>query len=387
MTQPRIAALVPMRGGSKSIPGKNIKLIAGKPLCMHSIEAAHASGIFDVIIISTDSEEIAEVVRASGIPVEISMRPAELATDTASTESVMLYIADKYDFDVLCTIQVTSPLTKAEDFLGAWDKFKTEKLDSMATGVLVKRFFWTKEGKPVNYNPAQRPMRQHFDGWLMENGAFYFTRKDLLVSSKCRLGGRLGIFEMAEETGIEIDEPSDWEMIEMLLEKRKQFDYRQLLSDIKVLVLDVDGTLTDAGMYYSADGEQLKKFNTRDAKGLELIREKLGLRIVILTRENSPIVTARAHKLRIDDCYIGVLEKLVFMEQFCLENHLSMANVAYVGDDINDLDCMQKAGFSACPANAEEEIKKASHYISKENGGEGAVRDVCNLMLKALNPS
>ena len=75
------------------------------------------------------------------------------------------------------------------------------------------------------------------------------------------------------------------------------------------------------------------------------------------------------------------------MEQFCLENHLSMANVAYVGDDINDLDCMQKAGFSACPANAEEEIKKASHYISKENGGEGAVRDVCNLMLKALNPS
>ena len=387
MNSARIAALIPMRGGSKSIPGKNIKPIAGKPLCMHSIEAAHASGIFDIIIISTDSEEIADVVRASGIPVEISMRPAELATDTASTESVMLYIADKYEFDVLCTIQVTSPLTKAEDFTGAWNKFTTEKLDSLATGVLIKRFFWTKEGKPVNYNPVQRPMRQYFDGWIMENGAFYFTNKGLLQSGKCRLGGKIGIYEMPEETGIEIDEPSDWEMIEMLLEKRKLYDYKELLKDIKVLVTDVDGTLTDAGMYYSADGEQLKKFNTRDAKGLELIREKLGMRVVILTRENSPIVTARAHKLRIDDCYVGILEKLPFMEQFCLENHISMANVAYIGDDINDLECMQKAGFAACPSNGDDDIKKASHYITKEKGGEGAVRNVCDLILKALKTS
>ena len=382
MSPIRVAALIPMRGGSKSIPKKNIRKIAGKPLCMYAIEAAANSGIFETIIISTDSEEIADVVRNSGVKVEISMRPAELATDSASTESVMLHVAGNYEFDVLCTIQVTSPLVSAEDFRNAYNQFISEQLDSMATGVPIKRFFWTREGKPVNYNPVQRPMRQNFEGWIMENGAFYFTKRGLLESSKCRLGGKIGIYAMPEESGIEIDEPQDWEIVEMLLKKKQMHDYKSLFKNIKLLVTDVDGTLTDAGMYYTAEGELLKKFNTRDAKGLELVRDNLGIRIMILTRENSAIVTARAHKLKIEECYIGVLDKLPFLEKFCVENNLSLANVAYIGDDINDLECMQKAGFAACPGNAEEEIMAASHYVASLKAGEGAVREICNLMLK-----
>ena len=384
MSSANIIALVPLRGGSKSIPGKNIKPMAGKPLCMHAIEAAHHSGIFSKIIVSTDSEVIADVVRHSGIPLEVSMRPAELATDNASTESVMLYIAEQYDFDIMCTIQVTSPLVQENDFIAAWKQFEFEQLDSMATGVLVKRFFWNKEGRPINYNPAQRPMRQNFEGWMMENGAFYFTKKGLLQAGKCRLGGKIGIYEMAEETALEIDEPSDWEFVELQLRKRQGSVYKATIEQIKVLISDVDGTLTDAGMYYSADGEQLKKFNTRDAKGLELIRDLLGIRIVILTRENSAIVSARAKKLKIDDCYIGILDKPSFLKKFCEENNLSMSNIAYIGDDLNDLECMSEVGFPACPANAEKEIRKVSKYVAKEKGGEGAVREICNLMLEIM---
>jgi YrbI family 3-deoxy-D-manno-octulosonate 8-phosphate phosphatase len=378
----RIVALVPLRGGSKSIPKKNIKPIAGKPLCMHAIEAAAASGIFDKIIISTDSEEIAEVAKNSGLDVEISMRPPELATDTASTEAVMFYTAENYSFDVLCTIQVTSPLVTAEDFIGALNQFNAEGLDSMATGVPVKRFFWTEDGKPVNYDPVHRPRRQDFAGWIMENGAFYFTKREILDTHKCRLGGHIGIYSMPEESGVEIDEPQDWEIVEMLLQKRKKLLFAEKLENIKLLVTDVDGTLTDAGMYYSAEGEMLKKFNTRDAKGLELIRDELGIRIMILTRENSPIVTARAKKLKIKDCYIGVLDKPSFLDKFCTENQISFDEVAYLGDDVNDLECMQKAGFAACPGNAEEDIKAVSQYVASANAGEGAVREICNMILK-----
>ena len=153
-------ALVPLRGGSKSIPGKNIKLIAGKPLCAWSLEAANESGIFRRIIVSTDSEEIATVVNSLGLPVEVIMRPVELATDVASTESVMLHIVEMIEFETIVTIQATTPLVLSEDFLKAWCQFQRDGLDSLLTGVCVKHFFWTKEGIPLNYDPLSRPRRQ-----------------------------------------------------------------------------------------------------------------------------------------------------------------------------------------------------------------------------------
>ena len=126
-----IIALIPLRGGSKSIPGKNIKPLAGKPLCAWALEAAFQSGIFERLIVSTDSEEIAGVVKAIGIPLEVIMRPAEYATDTATTESVMLHVASRVDFEVMATIQVTSPLTRPEDFAAAYEQFKKQEADSL----------------------------------------------------------------------------------------------------------------------------------------------------------------------------------------------------------------------------------------------------------------
>lgn len=213
-------ALVPLRGGSKSIPGKNIKLLAGKPLCAWALEAAHEAGIFRRIVVSTDSEEIATVVTSLGLPVEVIMRPAELATDTASTESVMLHLAENMEFETLVTIQATSPLVLSKDFLNAWEQFRRDDLDSLLTGVLVKHFFWTREGIPLNYDPQHRPRRQDFEGSIMENGAFYFTRRDILLTTGCRLGGKIGVYEMDDDTAVEIDEPSDWQVVERLLHDR-----------------------------------------------------------------------------------------------------------------------------------------------------------------------
>jgi YrbI family 3-deoxy-D-manno-octulosonate 8-phosphate phosphatase len=378
----RLVGLVPLRGGSKSIPKKNIKPLAGKPVCDWSLEAARAAGIFDRLLVSTDSEEIASTVRGLGLDVDVLMRPAELATDTASTESVMLHAAAQADYDVLCTIQATSPLTSKEDFRAAWEKFRAERLDSLVTGVRSKRFFWDDAGKPVNYDPLRRPRRQDFGGWIMENGAFYLTRRAILETHKCRLGGAIGVHEMPEESAVEIDEPSDWPLVESLLLRRGRNSLREAAARVKLLVVDVDGTLTDGGMFYSPDGEMLKQFNTRDAKGLELAR-LAGIRVAILTSENSPIVTARARKLGIEECHIGVKDKVPALEALRARLGVSLDEIAYIGDDVNDLDCLRKVGFPGCPKDAMRVVRESALYVSEFPGGHGAVRDFCETLLEA----
>lgn len=374
-----IVALIPLRGGSKSIPGKNIKEMAGKPLCAWVLETAcNALGSSNVFV-STESKEIAGVVENLKLGVKIIERPFELASDIASTESVMLHFAEKVKFNILIILQATSPLTMSDDIRKALGLFKKNKFDSMLTGVRSKRFFWTPKGKAVNYDPMNRPLRQQMGGWIMENGAFYITKREILEQYKCRLGGKIGIYEMAPETAIEIDEPEEWAEVERCLIKRRREKIKQLVSGAKLLVVDVDGTLTDAGMYYSAKGEELKKFNTRDAQGLALLREE-GIDTAIITKENSPIVKARAKKLKIDKCYVGIDDKLGCLKKICRALKINLSNVAYVGDDISDLECMKSAGFTACPADAVEAIKNISHYVCNAAGGAGAVREVCELI-------
>lgn len=213
---------MPLRGGSKSIIKKNIKLLAGKPLCAWGLEASYNSKIFDKIIVSTDCNEIACIVKNLNLGIQIIKRPDELATDTASTEAVMLHVANLVDFNVMVTIQATSPLVKTEDFINAHQLFTTGNFDSLVTGVRTKRFFWEKSGKAINYNPLKRPRRQDMEGWIMENGAFYFTKKDILEQNQCRLGGEIGVYEMSEDTAIEIDEPDDWFLIENLIKRREK---------------------------------------------------------------------------------------------------------------------------------------------------------------------
>ncbi|MFX1561340.1 MAG: cytidylyltransferase domain-containing protein, partial [Promethearchaeota archaeon] len=273
----KIEALVPLRGGSKSIPRKNIKLIAGRPLCEWILTALLNVEEIDGINVSTEDDEIAQVAQAISPRIRIVKRPSELAADNASTESVMLHFAEEVEFDVLITAQATSPLTTNQDIKRGLDAFFTKGYDSLLTGVREKRFYWEKKGEtfsPVNYDYQKRPRRQDFDGWLMENGAFYITSKPILLKEKSRLGGKIGVLEMAPKTSIEIDDPSDWHLVEVLLTEQKIGDLFEKGQRVKLLVVDVDGTLTDAGMYYSNEGEVLKKFNTRDAKGLELVRKE-----------------------------------------------------------------------------------------------------------------
>ena len=213
----KTVALIPLRGGSKSIPLKNIKEIAGKPLCAWVLEAASHAKNIDKVFVSTDSEAIKDVVENLGLDIEVINRPAVYSTDEASTESVMLHFMKEIRFINLVTIQATSPLLKSTQLDAAIDLFEREQYDSLLTAVRSKRFFWTLDNKPLNYFPLLRPRRQDFDGSFIENGAFYITSKNILEKDRCRLGGKMGIYEMPENSFVEIDEPEDWAYVSDLL--------------------------------------------------------------------------------------------------------------------------------------------------------------------------
>jgi len=373
----RWVAYMPLRGGSKSIPGKNIRPLAGTPLFAWSLQAAIDSGCFDEIWVGTDDEAIRVAVgqRFAG-QVSLFARSPETCTDEASTESAMLEFAGEVEFDVICLFQATSPMTRAADFAAAREQFLADDADSLVTGTRTRRFFWSPAGEPLNYDPAARPRRQDFAGSFIENGAFYFTRREVLEGQHCRLGGSISVFEMPGESVLEIDEPDDWERAETLLEQR----LASVAGAIQALVIDVDGTLTDGGMYYGPDGEALKKFNTRDAKGLQRIRQA-GIRLCVMTQEQSEAVHARMRKLKIDNYHPGVQDKLSRLREVARDWDLPLEAIAFMGDDLNDLPCLEAVGYAFCPQDALPEIQAVAAYITRNRAGHGAVREACDLLL------
>ena len=150
---------------------------------------------------------------------------------------------------------------------------------------------------------------------------------------------------------------------------------------IKLIILDVDGTMTDGGVYYGSDGTETKKFNTRDAAGFFAAREA-GINIMVLTGRNSSVVERRMTELHVSYLFQGVKDKFTFISRFAAENQLDMAEIAYVGDDLNDYNAMRAVGFKACPADACPEIKAICNYISTKNGGCGVIRDVIEYLLR-----
>ena len=374
-----VIAFIPVRGGSKSIPLKNIKLFCGKPLLYWNIVALQNSEKIDEIVVATDSEEIKRTVAEFCFDkVKIYNRSNENATDTASTESVMLEYINQNNLSedsIFMLVQATSPLTETKHFDEALEMYFRGEFDSMLTCVRSYHFFWNPDGTSKNYDYQNRPRRQNFNGELMENGAFYINTIKNILESKNRLSGKIGIYEMPEHTSFEIDEPDDWMVLESLM--HKHILSKKNKNKIKLFLTDVDGVLTDGGMYYSETGDELKKFNTRDGMAFELLRNE-GIKTGIITSENTKMVTNRAKKLKVDYLYQGKREggKLAAAKEICEKEGISLENVAYIGDDINCFELLSNVGWAACPLDAVSAVKMIPNIIHmSRNGGEGCMRE------------
>lgn len=384
----KVIAFIPVRGGSKSIPLKNIKPLCGKPLVCWNIEALEACPAVDEVVVATDSDDIWKTVESRNYEkTHLYRRSAKNASDTASTESVMLEYIDYAKLskdDVFMLVQATSPLTEAVHFTEALQQYGEGKYDSMLTCVRNYRFFWNEDGSSMNYDYMNRPRRQNFSGMLMENGAFYINTVGKILSNGNRLGGKIGIYEMPEYTATEIDEPDDWMILEKLMRKYKsEFVNHQLKPNIKLFITDIDGTLTDGGMYYSENGDELKKFNTRDGMGVQMLREA-GIKTAIVTSEDRELNRRRAEKLKVDFLVQGKREggKVAAVAEIVKNLGITIEAVAYIGDDVNCIDLLSTVGFAACPSDACSRVKGIPGIsVMTKKGGEGCVREFIEQIL------
>lgn len=220
--------IIPARGGSKGIPRKNVRPLAGKPLLVHAIEKAQASRYINRVVISTDDAEIADVARRWGA--DVVHRPAELSTDTASSESALLHALDflkqseGYRPDILVFIQCTAPLMTVEDVDGTVAALLDKQADSALAVAPFYHFVWREdeqgEAQAINHDKRVRPMRQQREPQFWEPGAVYALRVEGFRQARFRFFGKTVMYVMPAEHASEIDEPLDFEMAEMILRAR-----------------------------------------------------------------------------------------------------------------------------------------------------------------------
>jgi len=373
---------IPLRKNSKGIPGKNKKKLLGRPLfCWVLTEAIFST--LDEVFIFTDDEEIIEYVNLNfkwSSKVKALKRSDKNASDTSSTEDAIIEFCAlaNIDFDIFCLLQATSPLTHRINIDTAIEKLESEQLDAVLSVVKTHRFIWSAEGKSLNYNYKKRPRRQDFKGLLIENGAVYCTRKTALFESKNRLSGAIGVIEMPEDTLIEIDSETDWQVIEQLLISK--FKANKSTERINHLILDVDGVFTDGKVTISKEGEFSKTFDMRDGMGLEILRQH-DVNVMVMTSENSDVVAQRMKKLQIEDTFLGIKDKYSTLANICAERNISTKEIAYIGDDVNDMSNMLEVGWSFCPANATKPIKYLADIVLNNNSADGAIREASEFII------
>lgn len=377
-----VIAFIPARGGSKSIPEKNIKSFCGKPLIFWNLQELQNSNV-DQIIVATDCKKTKDTVLSFDFSkVEVYDRKKENAQDTSSTESVMLEYIDVEQLnhkDVFMLVQATSPFTQSSHFNEGLELYKN--YDSVLSCCKSKRFYWEENGKTLNYDVFNRPRRQDFKGSLVENGAFYINSVENIKNTNNRLSGNIGLCKMPEYTFTEIDEPADWIVAESIMKRNILRNINLDFSNIKIFLSDVDGVMTDAGMYYTENGDEFKKFCTYDGMGMQLL-QKSGVKVGMLTTEDRELNRRRAKKLGLDFDFHGAKDKLQIVKELCEREKITLNEVAYIGDDVNCFELLSNVGIAACPNNAVKRIKSIPNIIHlQKNGGEGVVREFVELIL------
>uniref|UniRef100_A0A8C1WQT9 N-acylneuraminate cytidylyltransferase n=1 Tax=Cyprinus carpio TaxID=7962 RepID=A0A8C1WQT9_CYPCA len=380
-----IAALILARGGSKGIPLKNIKMLAGVPLIGWVIRAALDSGVFHSVWVSTDHDEIERVARAWGA--QVHRRSPEVSTDSSSSlDTIREFSRLNPGVDVICNIQATSPCLHPHHLKEAVECITKEGCDSVFSVVRRYPFRWQEVKnevsqctEPLNLDPAHRPRCQDWEGELCENGSFYFATKELVEKGLLQ-GGKMKYFEMKPEYSVNIDTDIDWPVAEQRVLRFGYFG-KDKPEVVKLLLCNLSGGLTDGQIYISANGEEMVSINTRDQAGIDMLKKE-GVKVILL--EKDPIAKALADKLsQRMSCQIlqDVDDKLKKVQELMEKKGLEWKEVAYLGNDEPDVKCLELAGLSAVPMDAPTDAHNHAKYIFHNAAGHGAVREFAEHIL------
>lgn len=386
----RCVAVIPARGGSKGVPRKNLRPLGGVSLVARTIAAARAAARVDAVYVSTDDAEIAKAARAAGA--EVVERPAEISGDAASSESALLHALEMIEAEsepvgVLVFLQCTSPFTSAEEIDACAAAVGRDGAACAFTAAPDHGFYWTigDDGFAAGVNhdhTAPRRRRQDLPPQFRETGAVYAMDATAFRAAGVRFCGPAAI--VPSVATLEIDGEDDFALAEAILGAGSGADGpARIPSGLKALVMDFDGVFTDDRVLVDQDGREAVFASRSDGLGLGRLRSATGMKLLILSKEQNRVVTARAKKLAIE-ARQGIDDKLPELDRWLAENGLSRAEAAYIGNDVNDLDCMRAVAFAAAPADARPEALAAAAYVTRAPGGRGALRELCEALIVAM---
>jgi YrbI family 3-deoxy-D-manno-octulosonate 8-phosphate phosphatase len=390
-TTPSAIVIIPARGGSQGVPLKNLARVDGITLVGRAVQASLAASSVAEVIVSTDHDEIAAEARLHGA--RVVARPAGIAGSTASSESALLHVLDRVEAGdgglppqeippVTVLVQCTSPFIDPEDLDTAIRRVTVGEKDVVVAVSETHDFQWRVDdgvASPVGHTTEYRPRRQERAPHFRETGAFYVMRTDGFRESGRRFFGDVGIQPLAPEWSIEIDEPRDLWLARQLVDQKS--DAAPVPLDVEALVTDFDGVHTDDHAYVDQDGTEQVRVSRGDGMGVSRLR-RTGLPILILSTETNKVVASRADKLKVQVMH-GIDDKATALRAWIAEQNLDPARVAYVGNDVNDLAAMAVVGWPVAVADARPEVKAQARLVLSREGGNGAVREICDRILAA----
>lgn len=377
-------AIIPARGGSKQIPRKNLERVGGVPLVARAVHAARAAACFDLVIVSTDDDEIAVAAEKAGA--RVIRRPAELSGDTATSEAAILHALDELEregerFEVVAFLQATSPFLPSAALADAVAEVQQGESDSVFSAVETYGFLWRRgadgTAEAINHEAGHRPRRQDREPHYLETGAFYVFRGDGFRTHRHRFFGRIGIAPVSEETAIEIDDAAQLQAARALAVLHES----PVRIPVRAVVTDFDGVHTDDTAIIDADGGERVRVSREDGMGVSLLR-RAGVPMLILSTEVNPVVRARADKLRVPVLH-GIADKEAALRQWAQEQDVALADIAYLGNDVNDLPAMRVVGWPVAVANAHPLVRAEARVVLGRRGGDGAVRELVERVLSS----
>lgn len=386
LTMGSTIAVIPARGGSKGIPGKNLKKVGGVPLVARAIAAASASTRIDHVFVSSDDANILTCAREHGAgAIE---RPAEIAGDTASSESALLDALDRAEIQALdpervVMIQCTSPFTRPEELDALVTALDQEDVACALTVTEDHGFLWMRDenglGVGVNHDhrtPRQR--RQDLAPQYRETGAAYAMDVAAFRAAGTRFCGDPALVQ-TDPRGPEIDTLHDLEIVRAIAAQLSESPHKGLGEDIAALVTDFDGVHTDDRVVVDQTGREAVLCSRSDGMGVERLR-KAGMLVLILSKETNSVVARRAEKLGVPVIH-GENDKLATLRKWAKEQALELDQICFVGNDVNDVACMEAVGLSVAPSDARPEALGVADVILRAAGGNGAVREICEYLL------
>lgn len=378
----RTVAIIPARGGSKGVPRKNLQRVGGVPLVERAVRSALAVEGIDLVVVSTDDAEIAAVASTAGAVVV--GRPVEISGDTASSESAILHAVEQLEaagerVDAVAFLQATSPFIPSAALAEAVREVEADRADSVFSAHETYGFLWERTGDDaavaINHDSGYRPRRQDREPHYLETGAFYVFRVAGFRAARHRFFGRIRIAEVPEWTAIEIDDAQQLEIARALAALHETPDRIA----VRAVVTDFDGVHTDDTASVDADGHERVRVSREDGMGVALLR-RAGIPMLILSTEVNTVVRARAEKLRVPVLH-GIDDKESALRGWAEENGLDLDEVAYLGNDVNDLPAMRIVGWPVAVANAHPRVLAEARIVLTRRGGHGAVRELVERVL------